>query len=38
MTVFTASLLHSISKMENEVPEMFLILHPYCLYTESDEP
>ena len=29
---------HSISKVENEDPEMFQMLHPYCLYTESDEP
>ena len=27
MTIFTASLLHSISKVENEDPEMFQTLH-----------
>ena len=38
MTIFTASLLHSISKVENEDPEMFQTFSPYCLCTESDEP
>lgn len=38
MIIFTVPLRGGIFNVENEDPEMFLKLHLYCPYTESDEP